>query len=97
MSDNQARRGLQEPIAAHGGLIEAESLDIAAAAVGGHPYMLQLVGDRIRLLLSGMVSPGGRGRLRLAHPAIAPWLLRTLAADPSTVPDALDPAHVLRR
>ena len=158
LSESQARRGLQEPIHTHGGRIEPGALDIAAAAVGGHPYMLQLVGDKMwravggggntitarhaqsaaaqagesledhlfaptwqslsdtdkrflaamatlvgtdstprvaaicetagigqssasayrrRLLLSGMVSPGGRGRLRLAHPAIAPWVQRT--------------------
>ena len=167
LSEAQARRGLQEPISDHGGLIEPEALDIAAAAAGGHPYMLQLVGDKMwraaggpghiitaehaqsaaaqaeesledhlfaptwqslsatdkrfaaamatlshtdrmprvadicqtagisqtsasayrrRLLLSGFVSPGDRGRLKFAHPAIAPWLLRTAATDRATIP-----------
>lgn len=170
LSEPQSRRGLQEPIRAHGGHIEPGALDIATAAVGGHPYMLQLVGDRMwraaggpgntitarhacaaaaqagesledhlfaptwqslsdtdkrfltamsalagtdsaprvaeicetagigqssasayrrRLLLSGMVSPGGRGRLRLAHPAIAPWVQRTVAASPPAAEGSL--------
>ena len=169
LSEPQARRGLQEPIADHGGLIEPEALDLATAAVGGHPYMLQLVGDKMwraaggpgntitaahaqsaaaeagesledhlfaptwlslsdtdkrfmaamatlgqadsaprvadicqtaginqtsasayrrRLLLSGLVSPAGRGRLKFAHPAIAPWLLKTTITDQAAVPNS---------
>lgn len=175
LSEPQARRGLQEPIADHGGRIEPEALDLAAAAVGGHPYMLQLVGDKMwraaggpgntittehaqsaaaeagesledhlfaptwlslsdtdkrfmaamatlgqadsaprvadicetaginqtsasayrrRLLLSGLVSPAGRGRLKFAHPAIAPWLLQTTITDQAAIPAS--PARAAR-
>lgn len=167
LSVPETRRGLQEPIQTHGSVIGDDALDIAAAAVAGHPYMLQLVGDRMwrasdgserrialnhaeravveasesledhlfaptwqslsdtdkrflaalaalaeaeespraaavceqagigkssssayrrRLLLSGMVSPGGRGRLRLAHPSIGPWLRRSIATGTVRVP-----------
>ena len=167
LSEPETRRGLQEPIQNHGGAIGDGALDIAAAAVAGHPYMLQLVGDRMwrasggseraiavnhaeravaeagesledhlfaptwqnlsdtdkrflavlaalaevdesprvaavceqagigkssasayrrRLLLSGMASPAGRGRLRLAHPSIGPWLRRSIANGSLRVP-----------
>lgn len=169
LSKPEARRGLREPIHTHGGRIEDEALGVAASGVAGHPYMLQLVGDKMwraagsaggpitvdharsavgeaeqsledhlfaptwhslsdtdkrflaalavladtdgsprvasiceaagigknsasayrrRLLLSGMVSPSGRGRLRLAHPAIGPWLRRALATSAVSVPEA---------
>lgn len=168
LSKPETRRGLREPIQTHGGSIEDEALDIAASGVAGHPYMLQLVGDKMwraagaggpitvdharsavgkaeqsledhlfaptwhslsdtdkrflaalavladtddsprvasiceaagigktsasayrrRLLLSGMVSPSGRGRLKLAHPAIGPWLRRALAVSAVSVPEA---------
>ncbi|WP_419947313.1 AAA family ATPase [Candidatus Poriferisodalis sp.] len=167
LSAADARRGLKEPIETHGGRIDDEALELATAAVGGHPYMLQLVGDKMwraaagaaepitvvhaqdaaadakeslgdhlfaptwhglsendkrflsalvalsathatprvaavceragignssasayrrRLLLSGLVGPGGRGRLRLAHPAIAPWLKQAIATGSISVP-----------
>ena len=167
LSGPETRRGLQEPIQMHGGMIGDGALDIAAEAVAGHPYMLQLVGDRMwrasggsekaiavdhakravaeargsledhlfaptwqslsdtdkrflaalaalaetdesprvaavckaagigessasayrrRLLLSGMASPGGRGRLKLAHPSIGPWLRRSIATGSVQVP-----------
>ena len=167
LSQPETRRGLREPIVTHGGLIGDDALDAACSAVAGHPYMLQLVGDKMwraaggpgepismshakravaeaeeslqdhlfaptwrnlsntdkrflaalaalarsdesprvaavceqaaigktsasayrrRLLLSGMVSPGGRGRLRLAHPAIGPWLRGSIAAGSLRVP-----------
>ncbi len=167
LSESETRRGLREPIKMHGGLIGEDALDIATSAVAGHPYMLQLVGDRMwraaggsgdpiavnhakgavaeatgaledhlfaptwqslsdtdkrflaalavlaegggsprvaavceeagigkssasayrrRLLLSGMVSPSGRGRLRLTHPAIGPWLRRSIAAGALHIP-----------
>lgn len=166
LSAVDARRGLREPIETHGGRIHDDALDVATAAVSGHPYMLQVVGDKMwrgaanpitvahahgaaaeadeslgdhlfaptwhglsdndkrflaalvslsethsaprvaavceragigsssasayrrRLLLSGMASPGGRGRLRLAHPAIAPWLQQAVAAGTVSVPAA---------
>ena len=169
LSEPEARRGLQEPIEMHGGIISEEALDIATSAVAGHPYMLQLVGDKMwrsaggtgnpiavnhakgavaearesleghlfaptweslsdtdkrflaalavlaegndsprvaaiceeagigkasasayrrRLLLSGMVSPSGRGRLKLAHPSIGPWLRQAIAAGSVRVPEA---------
>ena len=168
LSQQEARRGLREPILTHGGLIGDDALDTASSAVAGHPYMLQLVGDKMwraaggpgkpitvshatqavaeadeslqdhlfaptwqslsdtdrrflaalaalaeshespraaavcekaaigktsasayrrRLLLSGMVRPGGRGRLKLAHPAIGPWLRRSIAAGSLRVPE----------
>lgn len=168
LSEPETRRGLREPIETHGGLIGEEALDIATSAVDGHPYMLQLVGDRMwraaggsggpiainhakgavaeatgaledhlfaptwqslsdtdkrflaalavlaegdgsprvaeiceeagivkssasayrrRLLLSGMVSPSGRGRLRLAHPSIGPWLRRSITTGTLRVPE----------
>lgn len=170
LSGPETRRGLQEPIQMHGGMIGDGALDIAAEAVAGHPYMLQLVGDRMwrasggsekaiavdhakravaeargsledhlfaptwqslsdtdkrflaalaalaetdesprvaavckaagigessasayrrRLLLSGMASPGGRGRLKLAHPSIGPWLRRSIATGSVQVPHHL--------
>ena len=169
LSEPETRRGLREPIEMHGGLIGEDALDIATSAVAGHPYMLQLVGDRMwrsaggagnpiavnhakgavaeargsleghlfaptweslsdtdkrfltalavlaeaddsprvaaiceeagigkasasayrrRLLLSGMVSPSGRGRLKLAHPSIGPWLRQAIAAGSVRVPEA---------
>ncbi|MCY3636463.1 MAG: ATP-binding protein [bacterium] len=169
LSEPETRRGLREPIEMHGGLIGEDALDIATSAVAGHPYMLQLVGDRMwraaggannpiainhakgavaeatesledhlfaptweslsgtdkrflaalavlsegddsprvaaiceeagigkssasayrrRLLLSGMASPGSRGRLKLAHPAIGPWLRRSIATGSVRVPEA---------
>ena len=169
LSEPETRRGLQEPIEMHGGIISEEALDIATSAVAGHPYMLQLVGDKMwrsaggtgnpiavnhakgavaearesleghlfaptweslsdtdkrflaalavlaeaddsprvaaiceeagigkasasayrrRLLLSGMVSPSGRGRLKLAHPSIGPWLRQAIAAGSVRVPEA---------
>lgn len=169
LSEPETRRGLREPIEMHGGLIGEDALDIATSAVAGHPYMLQLVGDRMwraaggannpiainhakgavaearesledhlfaptweslsdtdkrflaalavlakeddsprvaaiceeagigkssasayrrRLLLSGMASPGSRGRLKLAHPAIGPWLRRSIATGSARVPEA---------
>lgn len=169
LSESETRRGLREPIETHGGLIGEDALDIATSAVAGHPYMLQLVGDRMwraaggagnpislnharkavaearesledhlfaptweslsdtdkrflaalaalsegddsprvaavceeagigkssasayrrRLLLSGMASPGSRGRLKLAHPAIGPWLRRSIATGSVRVPEA---------
>ena len=168
LSEPETRRGLEEPIEMHGGLIDEAALDVAATAVAGHPYMLQLVGDRMwraaggagnpinvnhakkavaeakgsledhlftptwqnlsdndkrflavlatlsetdtsprtaaiceeagigassasayrrRLLLSGMASPAGRGRLKLAHPAIGPWLRQALATGSAHVPE----------
>ena len=168
LSEQEARRGLREPILTHGGLIGDDALDTASSAVASHPYMLQLVGDKMwraaggpgkpitvshakqavaeadeslqdhlfaptwkslsdtdkrflaalaalaeshesprvaavceeaaigktsasayrrRLLLSGMVSPGGRGRLKLAHPTIGPWLRRSIAAGSLRVPE----------
>jgi len=167
LSNSEVRRGLREPILTHGGLIDDDAVDTASSAVAGHPYMLQLVGDKMwraaggpgktitvnhakravaeadeslqdhlfaptwhglsdtdkqflaalavlaesqesprvaavcegaaigkssasayrrRLLLSGMVSPGGRGRLKLAHPAIGPWLRRSLTSGSLRVP-----------
>lgn len=172
LSEPETRRGLREPIQMHGGLIGEDALDTASSAVAGHPYMLQLVGDRMwraaggpgrpitaehakkavaeadesledhlfaptwrglsdtdkrflaamaalaeseesprvaavceeaaigktsasayrrRLLLSGMVSPGGRGRLKMAHPAIGPWVRRSIAAGSLHVPQAPTP------
>ncbi|MXW96442.1 MAG: ATP-binding protein [Acidimicrobiaceae bacterium] len=172
LSEPETRRGLREPIQLHGGLIGQDALDAAISAVAGHPYMLQLVGDRMwraaggpgrpitveharkavavagesledhlfaptwrglsdtdkrflaamaalaesdesprvaavcekaaigeasasayrrRLLLSGMVGPGGRGRLRLAHPAIGPWVRRSVAAGSLHVPQPPQP------
>lgn len=169
LSESETRRGLREPIEMHGGLIGEDALDIATSAVAGHPYMLQLVGDRMwraaggagnpiainhakgavaearesledhlfvptweslsdtdkrflaalaviaegddsprvtsvceeagigessasayrrRLLLSGMVSPSGRGRLKLTHPSIGPWLRRSIATGSVRVPEA---------
>ena len=169
LPESETRRGLREPIEMHGGLIGEDALDIATSAVAGHPYMLQLVGDRMwraaggttspitvnhakravaeagesledhlfaptweslsdidkrflaalavlaerdesprvasvceeariaeasasayrrRLLLSGMVSPSGRGRLKLAHPSIGPWLRRSIATGSVRVPEA---------
>lgn len=169
LSEPETRRGLREPIEMHGGHIGEDALDIATSAVAGHPYMLQLVGDRMwraaggagnpiainhakgavaearesledhlfaptweslsdtdkrflaalavlaegddsprvtsvceeagigkpsasayrrRLLLSGMVSPGSRGRLKLAHPAIGPWLRGSIATGAVRVPEA---------
>lgn len=169
LSAAEARRGLREPIETHGGRIDDDALEAATAAVGGHPYMLQLVGDKMwraaagarepisiahahvaasesneslgdhlfaptwhglsdndkrflsalvalsaahgtpkvaaiceragigsssasayrrRLLLSGLASPGGRGRLRLSHPAIAPWLQQAVATGTVSVPAA---------
>ncbi len=168
LSESETRRGLKEPIETHGSHINKEALDIATSAVAGHPYMLQLVGDRMwraaggikspininhaksavaeaksiledhlfaptwknlsdndkrflaalvvldekedsprvalvceqagigessasayrrRLLLSGMVSPSGRGRLKLTHPAIGPWLRRALTTGLVRVPE----------
>ncbi|WP_420435572.1 ATP-binding protein [Candidatus Poriferisodalis sp.] len=168
LPEQEARRGLREPIVTHGGIIGDDALDIAGSAVAGHPYMLQLIGDKMwraaggpgkpitvahakravaeadetlqdhllaptwqslsdtdkrflaalavladsgesprvaavceqagigktsasayrrRLLLSGMVSPGGRGRLKPAHPAIGPWLRRSIAAGSIRVPE----------
>lgn len=165
----ESRRGLREPIESHGGRIDDDALEVATVAVGGHPYMLQLVGDKMwraaagaanpisvahahdaaaeakeslgdhlfaptwhslsdndkrflaalvalssmhatprvaavceqagigrssasayrrRLLLSGLASPGGRGRLRPAHPAIAPWLQQAIATGSLSVPAA---------
>lgn len=168
LSEPETRRGLREPIQMHGGLIDEDALNVATSAVAGHPYMLQLVGDRMwraagagspitvnhakkavaeagesledhlfaptwqslsetdkrflsalatltqtddsprvaavceaagigrtsasayrgRLLLSGMASPGGRGRLRLAHPSIGPWLRRAIATGSVSVAEA---------
>lgn len=169
LSEPETRRGLREPIQMHGGLVGEDALEIASSAVAGHPYMLQLVGDRMwraaggsgkpitvnhakkavaeakesledhlfaptwqslsdndkrflaalavlaeredsprvalvceeagigkssasayrrRLLLSGMVSPGGRGRLKLAHPSIGPWLQQAVATGSVRVPAA---------
>ena len=169
LSNPDTRRGLQEPIREHGGRIGGDALDIACSAVAGHPYMLQLVGDRMwsaaggagkqitvnhakaavsqaretledqlftptwhnlsdtdkrfagamavlserdqsprvvaiceeaginmtsantyrrRQLLSGMVSPAGRGRLKFAHPSIGPWLRRTIARGSVRIPEA---------
>lgn len=169
LSEPETRRGLREPIEMHGGLIGEDALGIATSAVAGHPYMLQLVGDRMwrsaggtgspiavnhakgavaearesleghlfaptweslsdtdkrflaalavlaegddsprvaaiceeagigkasasayrrRLLLSGMVSPSGRGRLKLAHPSIGPWMRQAIAAGSVRVPEA---------
>ena len=168
LSEPETQRGLEEPIEMHGGLIDEAALDVAATAVAGHPYMLQLVGDRMwraaggagnpinvnhakkavaeakgsledhlfaptwqnlsdndkrflavlatlsetdtsprtaaiceeagigassasayrrRLLLSGMASPAGRGRLKLAHPAIGPWLRQAIATGSAQVPE----------
>lgn len=168
LSEPETRRGLREPIEMHGGLISDDALDASSSAVAGHPYMLQLVGDRMwraaggagnpitinhakkavteaeesledhlfaptwqslsdndkrflaalaalakadssprvtavceqagigqtsgsayrkRLLLSGMASPAGRGRLKLAHPAIGPWLRQSIAAGTARVPE----------
>lgn len=169
LTEPETRRGLREPIEMHGGLINDDALDASSSAVAGHPYMLQLVGDRMwraaggagnpitinhakkavaeaeesledhlfaptwqslsdndkrflaalavlaegedsprvvavceeagigkssasayrrRLLLSGMASPGSRGRLKLAHPAIGPWLRRSIAIGTARVPEA---------
>lgn len=169
LTEPETRRGLREPIEMHGGLINDDALDASSSAVAGHPYMLQLVGDRMwraaggagnpitinhakkaiaeaeesledhlfaptwqslsdndkrflaalavlaeredsprvvavceeagigkssasayrrRLLLSGMASPGSRGRLKLAHPAIGPWLRRSITAGSVRVPEA---------
>lgn len=169
LSEPETQRGLREPIQMHGGRIVEDALDVATSAVAGHPYMLQLVGDRMwraagnagnpitanhakkavaearesledhlfnptwhslsdidkrflaalatlaqtddsprvaavceeagisktsasayrrRLLLSGMVSPGGRGRLKPAHPSIGPWMRRAIATGSVRVPEA---------
>ena len=169
LTEPETRRGLREPIEMHGGLINDDALDASSSAVAGHPYMLQLVGDRMwraaggansaiainhakkavaeaeesledhlfaptwqslsdndkrflaalamlaqregsprvvavceeagigrssasayrrRLLLSGMASPGSRGRVKLAHPAIGPWLRRSIATGTARVPEA---------
>lgn len=169
LTEPETRRGLREPIEMHGGLINDDALDASSSAVAGHPYMLQLVGDRMwraaggagnpitinhakkavaeaeesledhlfaptwqslsdndrrflaalavlaeregsprvaavceeagigrssasayrrRLLLSGMASPGSRGRLKLAHPAIGPWLRRSITTGSVRVPEA---------
>ena len=37
----------REPIEMHGGRIDDDALEAATAAVSGHPYMLQLVGDKM--------------------------------------------------
>lgn len=47
LSTPETRRGLREPIESHGGRIDDSALALAAPAVGGHPYMLQLVGDKM--------------------------------------------------
>ena len=57
LSEPETRRGLREPIEMHGGLIDDDALVASASAVAGHPYMLQLVGDRMWRAAGGAGNP----------------------------------------
>ncbi|MCY4068819.1 MAG: ATP-binding protein [Acidimicrobiaceae bacterium] len=47
LSRSDVRRGIEEPLADHGCSISAEALDFAASVIRGHPYMLQVMGERM--------------------------------------------------
>ena len=57
LSDAETRRGLREPIREYGGGIDDDALEVATQAVAGHPYMLQLVGDRMWRTAGGADGP----------------------------------------
>lgn len=47
LNRQDVRRGLEEPLADHGCSISTEALDFAASIIRGHPYMLQVMGERM--------------------------------------------------
>lgn len=47
VSDDDARRGLLDPIQTWGGRIEAAALDLAVRGTQGYPFMIQAVGHRM--------------------------------------------------
>jgi len=47
LNRTDVRRGIAEPIANHGCSISEDALDFAVSVVRGHPYMLQVMGERM--------------------------------------------------
>jgi len=66
LSETETRRGLREPIQMHGSLIGDDALEVAAPAIAGHPYMLQLVGDRMWRAAGGVSGTIGANHARAA-------------------------------
>ena len=66
LSDAETRRGLREPIREYGGSINDDALAVATQAVAGHPYMLQLVGDRMWRTAGGADGPINVGHAKTA-------------------------------
>ncbi len=66
LKDNEVRLGLSEPVRQSGGSFDSSALTEAVSAVGGHPYLLQLVGAHSWDAAPAVSGSGAGKRIGLA-------------------------------